>query len=215
MSAVPISACRRRRSQRYPAAMRVLHWLRAVLILGLVALGIYMTSLPDEAPAKHGSLYPIHKEFGMLALAVVLIALLTRARSTVPAEPTALARWERVLATFVHRGLMLLSVLVPVSGYCMSSPYSQGGVPFFGLALPRLVPINDRVSDVFTTLHTIFAFTLLALAVLHILGALKHRFIDRDPEIGRAAAHAVRRRLSPLGGRAFSLPPAQARRKAS
>lgn len=169
-------------AQRYPAAMRVLHWCRAVLILGLIALGIYMTSLSDHDPIKHPVLYPIHKEFGMLALIVVLIALLTRARSTYPAEPTSLARWERFLATFVHRALMVLSVLVPVSGYCMSSLYSKGGVPFFGMALPRLTPIDDAASDVFTTLHTVFAFTLLALAILHILGALKHRFIDRDPE---------------------------------
>ena len=168
--------------QRYPAAMRLLHWSRAVLILGLIWLGIYMTGLPDDDVRKHADLYPLHKEFGMLALVVVGIALLTRARSTYPAEPTSLARWERFLATAVHRALMVFSVLVPVSGYCMSSSYSKGGVPFFGMDLPRMVPINDHVSDIFTWLHNAFAFTLLALAVLHILGALKHRVLDRDPE---------------------------------
>lgn len=173
----------RPRSQRYSPAMRVLHWCRAALILGLIGLGIYMTSLPNTVAEKHGVLYPIHKEFGMLALIVVLIALLTRARSTIPPEPTSLARWEQALATAVHRGLMLFSVLVPVSGYCMSSSYGKGGgVPFFGLSLPRLVPTNLGVTGIFTTLHTVFAFTLLALAILHILGALKHRFLDRDPE---------------------------------
>lgn len=168
--------------QRYPAAMRVLHWGRAALILGLIALGIYMTSLADHDPVKHPVLYPIHKEFGMLALIVVVIALVTRARSSVPAEPASLARWERALATFVHRAIMVLTVLVPVSGYFMSSLYSKGGVPFFGLALPRLLPIDDEASAVFTTLHTVFAYMLLALVVLHVLGALKHRFVDRDPE---------------------------------
>ncbi|MEO5597530.1 MAG: cytochrome b/b6 domain-containing protein [Novosphingobium sp.] len=166
---------------RYPLPMRLLHWLRAALILGLLGLGLYMTSLPDADPAKHGQLYPLHKGFGMIALAVVVTALLTRARSVIPAEVEAIAQWERALATFVHRGLMVLSVAVPVFGYCMSSSYSHGGVPFFGLDLPRLVPVNDAVSDLFTTLHNGAAWTLLGFAVLHILGALKHRVIDSNP----------------------------------
>lgn len=36
---------------KYPLSMHMLHWLRAVIILGLIWSGWYMTSLPGDTPA--------------------------------------------------------------------------------------------------------------------------------------------------------------------
>ena len=44
--------------------------------------------------------------------------------------------------------------------------------------IPEILPKNDHISDILSQLHEILAFTLLGVAVLHILGALKHRFVD-------------------------------------
>uniref|UniRef100_UPI00259115FB cytochrome b n=1 Tax=uncultured Stenotrophomonas sp. TaxID=165438 RepID=UPI00259115FB len=63
------------RHDRYTLPMRMLHWMRAALILGLIALGWTMTSLPDSTAAKFEWMYPIHKEFGVLAFLIGTIAL--------------------------------------------------------------------------------------------------------------------------------------------
>lgn len=168
-------------AERYPRAVRVLHWLRAALIFGLVPVGWYMTSLPDAAPVKFDTLYPTHKEFGVLAFLVVCTALLVRRRSRVPELPSGLARWEKTLAHITHIALYSLAIIVPLIGYARSSTYTQSdGVPFFFFMIPEILPKNDRISEVLSELHEILAFTLLGVAILHILGALKHRFFDRD-----------------------------------
>jgi len=63
----------------------------------------------------------------------------------------------------------------------MSSSYTQSdGVFFFGLFVPELLPKNDKAFEVFRVVHRVLAYTLLALVALPVLGALKHRFLDRD-----------------------------------
>ena len=78
----------------------------------------------------------------------------------------------------------MLLIVVPLMGYSMSSTFTQSdGVPFFFFGqLPELLPKNDRWFEVFQLLHRIFAYALLVLIVLHVAGALKHRFVDRDED---------------------------------
>lgn len=165
---------------RYPLSMRLLHWMRAALIIPLIALGWAMTSLPDSFVAKSEWAYPVHKEFGVLAFLIGAIALFVRRRSAVPPHPVGLARWETTLSTIVQYVMLALAIVVPLMGYAMSSSFTQSdGVPFFGLELPELLPKNDRAFAVFAWTHKTLAYTLLALVALHVLGVLKHRFLDR------------------------------------
>lgn len=177
---------------RYPAAMRWLHWLRAVAVLGTLAIGVIMVNLPDELQTKFDVLYPNHKQFGLLALLLVAAALVVRAGSHVPQPPAGLSPWERRLSKLVHCALLILLVVVPVMGYSMSSTFTQSdGVPFFFLGhLPELLPKNDQWFERFQWLHRVLAYTLLGLLLLHIAGALKHRFLDKD-----AQADVLRRML--------------------
>lgn len=169
------------RIDRYPAVLRGLHWARAVLILGMICAGWTMTRMPDEAVAKFGDFYPLHTSFGLLALLVVLVQLAIRARTRLPYPPAALPRHEAVLAKGVHHAMYVLLVLVPVMGYSMSSSFTQSdGVTFFGIPVPELLGKDDRWFAVFQWLHRVLAYTLLGLIVLHVGGALKHRFLDRD-----------------------------------
>jgi len=168
--------------ERYPVPMRVMHWLRAALILGLIALGWWMTALPDTATIKF-ALYPVHKQFGVAVFIVAIIALIIRGRSPHPTEPNGLARWEAVLSRFTHRALLILAVIVPLMGYAMSSSYvDSDGVPFLFTMLPELLPKSDIGFAVFQWLHRVLAYTLLGLALLHVVGALKHRLLDRGGE---------------------------------
>lgn len=179
-------------SVKYPASMRVVHWLRAAVVVGLLIVGLVMVNLPDELPAKFELLYPNHKQFGVLALLLSLAQLLIRSRSRVPQLPKSLAPWERTLSKFTHRALYALLIVVPLMGYSMSSTFTQSdGVPFFFVGhLPELLPKNDRWFEVFQLLHRLLAYALLALLVLHMAGALKHRFMDKN-----ADADVLRRML--------------------
>lgn len=169
---------------RYSASMRWLHWLRAGVVLGTLAIGVVMVNLPDELQIKFDVLYPNHKQLGLLALLLVAVALIVRVGSRVPRPHAGLAPWERALSKFVYCTLLLLLVAVPLMGYSMSSTFTQSdGVPFFFFGhVPELLPKNDQWFERFQLLHRISAYTLLGLLVLHIGGAIKHRFIDKDAQ---------------------------------
>lgn len=167
--------------RRYSFAMRALHWIRAALILGLLALGITMTWLPDTVTAKFTWMYPNHKQFGVLVWLLVLVQLVLRARSPRPAPPAGLKPWERHAAHIVHVAMYVLALVVPMMGYAMSSSFTQSdGVPFFGLEVPELLPKNDAAFAVFDWLHMVLAYTLLGCVVLHVAGVIKHRYFDSD-----------------------------------
>lgn len=168
---------------RYPFAVRKLHWLLAFLLFGLLAVGWYMAELPKEDPNKY-MLYPWHKSFGLLALLLGVVRLLVRYVSHIPALPMALAEWERVLSRLVHVAMYVAALLMPLSGYLMSATYPGGKpVQFFGLTIPDVITREESLSHMLHECHEITAWVLVLLIGLHIAGALKHRFIDRENDV--------------------------------
>lgn len=172
------------RITKYPPSMRILHWLRAVLILGLLVSGWYMTRLPEDNVATSAFLYPNHKQFGVLVwlLALVHLTLRWRYRTVIPNPPSNLAPWEKWLSHLIHQLIIALTLITPLLGYSLSSSFTQSdGVPFFFTSqIPELVPKNDAAFAVFQTLHRYSAYTLLACIILHLAGALKHRLQDKN-----------------------------------
>lgn len=172
---------------KYPVSMRVLHWMRAALILGLIWSGWLMTGFSKDTPMEtFDFFYSNHKQFGVLAWLIALVHLVMRwhSRTVLPPAPNDLKPWEKRLSKIVHRAMMLLTILVPMLGYAMSASYTQSaGVPFFFFGhLPELLPKNDAAFEVFDALHTYSAYTLLGLVVLHVAGAMKHRLTDKGGE---------------------------------
>ena len=81
--------------------------------------------------------------------------------------------WPLLLALYV------LMLAVPLSGYVMSSSFEGShGIDFFAWTLPRLAPINERVFEISHALHGWLPWLLLAVVVLHVAGAFKHRWLD-------------------------------------
>lgn len=162
-------------SDRYDAFARTLHWLIALMIFGLIGVGIYMGDLPREDTLRP-QLYTLHKTFGVLVLCLAVIriawALLVRA----PELPHALQSWEIKLAKLVKLGMYLLMLVIPMVGYALSN-FADKPVALFGvIELPTLLTPDKELKEIAEELHEILAFTLLGLASLHIAGALKHRF---------------------------------------
>ena len=61
---------------RYDRFSVTLHWLMAVLLLGQIALGMWMLGLPKDASGLRASWFNVHKSWGMvLGLLIVLPVL--------------------------------------------------------------------------------------------------------------------------------------------
>lgn len=168
---------------KYPVSIRILHWLRAFLVLGMIGSGWYMTGLPESDMDTSSFLYPNHKQFGVLVwlLALVHLVLRWRYEASMPRIPLGLAPWEKWLSHMIHWLLIALTLIVPLLGYSLSSSFTlSDGVPFFFVShIPELLPKNDAVFAVFQMLHRYAAYALLACIVLHVAGALKHRLRDK------------------------------------
>lgn len=166
---------------KYPLSMRILHWTMALLIGCQLAAGAWMVRLKDAVPAKFEHWYPWHKCVGIVLFILIVARILIRRRSKLPPAPTVFARWERMLAGATHGAIYLLILFIPLMGYSMSSSFTQSdGVYFFGLLLPELLPKNDNHFEVFRQVHRWSAYLLLAIVVVHVLGAVKHRLFDRN-----------------------------------
>lgn len=169
-------------AQGYGLVSKALHWLIAVLILTLIGVGVYMTELDKDAPQRL-QMYNLHKAFGVTVLGLVLLRVAWIKLSTGPRLPAGLQRWENVLSRIVKVLLYILMLLTPVAGYLMSNAAGKP-ISWFGVfELPALIGENEQWREILGELHEVFAFSMLGLVGLHAAGALKHRFVDRDPQL--------------------------------
>lgn len=163
---------------RYGLPAIAFHWVLALLILGMLALGYYMVGIPKQTPAR-GWYLNLHKSFGLLAGILILLRLGWRLSHAVPPLPVGTARWTVLAAHASHRLLYLCMILQPVSGYLASS-FNKYGVRLFGMRLPNWGWEDKRLHDLFNGAHHLLAVALLSLIALHVLAAVKHLLIDRD-----------------------------------
>jgi cytochrome b561 len=158
-----------------------LHWIIALLIIGMLFVGLYMADLP-KGPEKL-KFYGWHKEFGMLILALLMMRLTWRLSNVTPTLN--IPRWERIAARAAHWALYVLMFAMPITGWLVTS---AAGLPvsFFGLfVIPVLIEPNKELKHVFAILHEYIAYGLIAVICLHVAAALKHEFIDKDDILRR------------------------------
>lgn len=168
---------------KYPASMRVLHWLMALLIFGQIFGGWFMTPYDEAREPLIGQLYWWHKSFGLLAFLLIFIRLSNRLRRVPPQLPKTLPSFDRKLAHIAHWSIYALIVLIPITGYTLSSTFEYSdGITFFGVHVPELFPKSEAVYEAADWLHGILAYTLLAVVVLHLAGVIKHRYFDKNPD---------------------------------
>ena len=168
--------------RRYTATAMLLHWLSALLVAGLLALGWYMADLP--LTPQRLKLYNWHKWAGVSVLALTLLRLLWRWTHRPPALPAELVvrtpAWQQRLAALTHVALYGLLLVVPLIGWAYSSAAGFSVVWFGVLPLPDLLPKDKALAELVKPWHAVAAFSLGALVVLHLAAALKHPFVDKD-----------------------------------
>lgn len=177
-------------AERYNNTAIALHWLVALLIFAAFPLGMYMHDLP-LSPTKL-QLYSYHKWMGMTVLLLAVARVVWRTTHTPPALPDSFPRWQQIASHATHQFLYVLIFVVPVSGWLMSSAKGFKTVWLGVLPLPDLIGKDKAQGELLSNLHTSLNYLLLALVVLHVAAALKHRLIDQDE---------VMSRMLPTGGR--------------
>ena len=167
----------------------VLHWLVAVVVAGLFALGFWMVDLSyyDEWYRKGPDL---HRSIGLILFAVVVFRLLWRFINTSPRPLASHKRWEVVSAHVAHSLLYVLMFVAMVSGYLITTA-DGSSISVFGLFdVPSLTGRVKGMEDTAGAVHYWSTWALVGLAGLHALGALKHHFIDRDETLRRMSGRA-------------------------
>ena len=168
-------------AQRYPLFIRTIHWLMAIVIIGIGILGIYMAPFESRPEEVSEVLYFWHKSFGMLMLFLIIARIVQRLRVRLPELPESLAPWERTAGAISHVVMYVLMLLVPVFGYVHSSSFAKGhGIHFFFVELPQLVANDAFIAELFRDLHKWSGYLLLAVVAVHAGGAVKHRFFDSN-----------------------------------
>jgi cytochrome b561 len=173
----------RNTTRSWGALSKALHWIIVILIINQWLIAERADGLP-LGMAKLQAL-GLHKSFGMTILALALFRLVWRWMNPTPASPAGTKTWERVLANLAHFLLYALIFALPLSGWLMSSAKNYS-VSWFNLfQFPNLVGKNDNVYELTHDLHHLLFKILVVVAVLHIAGALKHHFIDRNDVLKR------------------------------
>ena len=160
------------------------HWLVALVLLGLFGLGYWMVDLGYyDSWYKTGP--ALHKSIGITLFGLMLFRVIWRARQI---QPTPLANHtaiERKLGHIMHRILYMLIFLILLSGYLISTA-DERGVSVFGLfEVPGFGSLLENQEDLAGVFHQYAAYLLIGMVLLHGGAAFKHHWIDKDDTLSR------------------------------
>ena len=167
----------------YGLTARLFHWISALMIVGMVMAGLYLSGL-ERGPERTQALN-LHAQFGFLTLLVISARFIWRLRSVEPAPPTGSKAWERILATAVHSAIYITLFTQIIAGIMtiltVLSEFSVLGL----FTLPSPVGKNMELHNLFEEIHKTGWIVLLVLVSIHILGAIYHQAVKDDEVMSR------------------------------
>lgn len=171
-------------TRRYSRVAIILHWTIAILVLSTIPLGLY-GAIADGDLARTAK--DIHKPIGILILALTIVRVGWRLTHRPPPFPGSMTPRLRRIARFTHIAFYGLLLLLPFSGWWMSSAVPvRHPISFGAFDIPFLpVPRGFISAGPAHLVHVVLGFTMIGLAALHIAAALKHHFVERDDILSR------------------------------
>lgn len=170
-------------ARRYSTGAMIFHWLIAVLV-------IMNWQIAERAEHLQGAdkmaVFGYHKAWGILILVLTIGRLLWRLTHRVPPLPATTKPWEAKLARTVHVIFYVLLIGLPLGGW-LGSSFFAAPIDIFGLFSVPALPVgeNKELGKTIFEAHATGGSIFIYLIGLHILGALKHTFVDRDGGIFR------------------------------
>lgn len=175
--------------QRYGVISAALHWLTAIVVYGMFALGLWMVTLSYYDGWYHKA-PEIHKSIGVLLMMGLVIRLVWRVISPAPATLSSYSPLVRLGAALGHLALYALLLAIVVSGYLISTADGKPISVFGWFDIPATLADAGAQADIAGTLHLWLAWSVVILSLLHGLMALKHHFIDKDVTLKRMLGQA-------------------------
>lgn len=167
-----------------------LHWLIALLVIGNLVGGHLVEDFEDSADQAQKAIGEtivfLHMSIGVTVLALTAVRAGWRLANPPPALPGYMTKFERLAARVTHIGFYVLLFILPLSGWTMvSTALTPQPVPWFGLFIlpPLILPASLR--GLFHESHELVGWAMVALILLHVGAALKHRIFDRDDLVAR------------------------------
>jgi cytochrome b561 len=173
----------RNTTARWGALAQLFHWV----IVALIITQFVLINIEGNFPLGLQKLIWLarHKSVGITILGLAILRLIWRWMNPTPELPDTLKPYERVLAKVTHVSLYVLLLIMPLTGWMMSSARNFP-VSWFNLVqLPDLVGPNRALYDTLHTTHAVLAWLLVGVATLHVLAALKHHFVLKDDTLRR------------------------------
>lgn len=171
-------------SESYGVLSRVVHWVSALTVLGLFALGLWMEDL-DYYHDWYRTAPDIHRSVGVLLLILTAFRLVWYRVSSKPRALETHSRTIRIASVATHHVMILLLFAMFISGYLITTAQGDALYVFNWFSIPSTLNGIDNLEDIAGEVHELTAFTLIGLAALHAIGALKHHFIDKDVTLKR------------------------------
>lgn len=160
-----------------------LHWLTALLIIGILILGAVMGDFPK--PFRY-TLYAIHKSMGVTILLLMVMRLIWRFFNPTPALPEKTPRWQKAIGHGSHGLIYLALIIMPLTGIAMSTAFGRATSFWwlFSFNMP-FIHASKPLANFLEQAHETIAWIIVALLALHLLGALKHYIKDKDNVLQR------------------------------
>ncbi len=167
---------------RYNAIARALHAAIAVMVIFNLMTGIAGDALEDI-----WNPFPLHKGTGMVILVLSLARIGWRMTWTMPNWPATMGSLQRLMAKLTHIALYALMLILPVTGWIMSSANSKYPISIWGLfEWPKLaVAKGSALAEVAHEGHEVLGYLMAGLVALHVAAALHHHFIIKDNVLRR------------------------------
>ena len=166
----------------YGAVSRLNHWIGALFVILLLGIGLYFSDMPRGAEKTFWR--ALHIAFGTVAIPFLLFRVFWRVRSTSPlpvAQAPALQRLSHFVHVLLLAGIVIMVVTGPLIQWFAGRPFGIFDVVSFASPLPKSQLWHARMEDI----HGWVAWAIIWLLGLHLLGVIKHQFIDRDNLLAR------------------------------
>ncbi|MGV3769412.1 MAG: cytochrome b [Sphingobium phenoxybenzoativorans] len=166
---------------RYSQVARWLHWTIALLVIFNIVGGIFHDALGKAFPVM-----PLHKAAGITILFLTLARIVWRLSHPAPPLPSAMPAWEKLAANATHFAFYALLLIVPLTGWIMTSAGDRPLTWFWLFDIPKFgVTKGEAVVDISRGGHGVLGLLFGLLALLHIGAALRHHFVLKDGVLRR------------------------------